>query len=164
MSPVPAISYLPDGGQPTTCKTPTSGGEQARGWQADRVAREHIGARGYGDWFTHRLGHSIGFEVHSEAVNLDGFETHDTRRIILGVCFSVEPGIYLPEFGVRSEIDVFMSEERPGSQLAGAARDRADGVGTARRRATPFACRFLRSHNIQECLRQVPSPSGRGLG
>ena len=88
-------------------------GESVQGWQADRVAREYIDARGYGQWFTHRLGHSIGFEVHSEAVNLDGFETNDTRRIIPGVCFSVEPGIYLPEFGVRSEIDVFMSENGP---------------------------------------------------
>jgi Xaa-Pro aminopeptidase len=84
-----------------------------QGWQADRVAREYIASRGYGDYFTHRLGHSIGFEVHSEAVNLDGFETRDTRHIIPGVCFSVEPGIYLPEFGVRSEIDVFMSEDGP---------------------------------------------------
>ena len=88
-------------------------GEPVQGWQADKVARDYIEARGYGQWFTHRLGHSIGFEVHSEAVNLDGFETHDTRRIIPGVCFSVEPGIYLPEFGVRSEIDVFMSEDGP---------------------------------------------------
>ena len=88
-------------------------GAPVQGWQADRVARDFITARGYGDYFTHRLGHSIGFEVHSEAVNLDGFETHDTRHIIPGVCFSVEPGIYLPEFGVRSEIDVFMSENGP---------------------------------------------------
>ena len=88
-------------------------GDSVQGWQADRVARDFIEARGYGQWFTHRLGHSIGFEVHSEAVNLDGFETRDTRRIIPGVCFSVEPGIYLPEFGVRSEIDVFMSENGP---------------------------------------------------
>ena len=88
-------------------------GDAVRGWQADSVARNYIESRGYGQWFTHRLGHSIGFEVHSEAVNLDGFETHDTRRIIPGVCFSVEPGIYLPDFGVRSEIDVFMSEDGP---------------------------------------------------
>ncbi len=88
-------------------------GTPVQGWQADRVAREFIADRGYRDYFTHRLGHSIGFEVHSEAVNLDGFETHDTRHIIPGVCFSVEPGIYLPEFGVRSEIDVFMSETGP---------------------------------------------------
>ena len=88
-------------------------GTDVLGWQADQVAREFITSRGYGEYFTHRLGHSIGFEVHSEAVNLDGFETHDTRRIIPGVCFSIEPGIYLPEFGVRSEIDVFMSADGP---------------------------------------------------
>ena len=88
-------------------------GAAVLGWQADQVAREYIGSRGYGEYFTHRLGHSIGFEVHSEAVNLDGFETHDTRRIIPGICFSIEPGIYLPEFGVRSEIDVFMSADGP---------------------------------------------------
>ena len=88
-------------------------GSSVMGWQADKVAREFIADRGYAEFFTHRLGHSIGFEVHSEAVNLDGFETHDTRRIIPGICFSIEPGIYLPEFGVRSEIDVFMSADGP---------------------------------------------------
>ena len=88
-------------------------GESVQGWQADRIARNYIEERGYGQFFTHRLGHSIGYEVHSEAVNLDGFETHDTRRIIPGVGFSIEPGIYLPEFGVRSEIDAFMSETGP---------------------------------------------------
>ena len=88
-------------------------GTTVQGRQADQVARDFISSRGYGEYFTHRLGHSIGFEVHSEAVNLDGFETHDTRRIIPGVCFSIEPGIYLPEFGVRSEIDVFMSADGP---------------------------------------------------
>ena len=88
-------------------------GNAVQGWQADQVARNFIASHGYGEYFTHRLGHSIGFEVHSEAVNLDGFETHDTRRIIPGICFSIEPGIYLPEFGVRSEIDVFMSADGP---------------------------------------------------
>ena len=99
-----ALSYLEDSYQQGTA---------VQGWQADQVAREFIDSRGYGEYFTHRLGHSIGFEVHSEAVNLDGFETHDTRHIIPGVCFSIEPGIYLPEFGVRSEIDVFMSANGP---------------------------------------------------
>ncbi len=83
------------------------------GWQADAVARGYIAERGYGDYFTHRLGHSISYEVHGEAVNLDGFETHDTRRIIPGIGFSIEPGIYLPEFGIRSEIDAYMSETGP---------------------------------------------------
>ena len=88
-------------------------GITARGWQADGVARRYIEERGYGEYFTHRLGHSISYEVHGEAVNLDGFETHDTRRIIPGVGFSIEPGIYLPDFGVRSEIDAFMAEDGP---------------------------------------------------
>lgn len=88
-------------------------GEAVRGWQADAVARQFIEERGYGEFFTHRLGHSISYEVHGEAVNLDGFETHDTRRIIPGIGFSIEPGIYLSDFGVRSEIDAFMSEDGP---------------------------------------------------
>ena len=77
------------------------------------MARTYITECGYGDYFTYRLGHSISYEVHGEAVNLDNFEAHDTRRIIPGVGFSIEPGIYLPEFSVRSEIDTFMSEDGP---------------------------------------------------
>ena len=88
-------------------------GVTLQGWQVDRLARDYIARRGYGDFFTHRLGHSIGAEVHGDAVNLDSFKTEDTRSIIPGICFSIEPGIYLPEFGVRSEIDVYMSEEGP---------------------------------------------------
>lgn len=84
-----------------------------QGRQVDRIAREYIARKGYGDYFTHRLGHSVSHEVHGDAVNLDSFETEDTRYIIPGICFSIEPGIYLPEFGVRSEIDVYMSEEGP---------------------------------------------------
>ena len=83
------------------------------GRHVDRIAREHIARAGYGDYFTHRLGHSIGREVHADAVNLDGFETEDTRGIIPGIGFSIEPDIYLHEFGVRSEIGVHMSEEGP---------------------------------------------------
>ena len=86
-----------------------------QGHQIDRLAREYISRRGYGDYFTHRLGHSISGEVHGDAVNLDSFETEDTRSILPGICFSIEPGIYLPEFGVRSEIDVYMSEEGPAA-------------------------------------------------
>ena len=84
-----------------------------QGWQADASARQYISAKGYGEYFTHRLGHSIGNEVHGEAVNLDGWETRDTRRIIPGIGFSIEPGVYLPQFGVRSEIDAYMSESGP---------------------------------------------------
>jgi len=82
------------------------------GWEVDRVAREIIERDGYGAFFTHRLGHSIGEAIHSNGVNLDGFETHDTRQIIPGVGFSVEPGIYLSDFGVRLEIDVYVDPLR----------------------------------------------------
>ena len=88
-------------------------GDAVQGWQVDDVARRYITEAGYGDYFTHRLGHSIYHTVHGEGVNLDNFETHDTRRVIPGVGFSIEPGIYLPEFGVRSEIDAYMSEDGP---------------------------------------------------
>ena len=88
-------------------------GNAVQGWQVDDVARRYITGRGYGEYFTHRLGHSIYHTVHGEGVNLDNFETHDTRRIIPGVGFSIEPGIYLPEFGVRSEIDAHMGEGGP---------------------------------------------------
>ncbi len=84
-----------------------------KGYEADKVAREYIYNAGYGEYFKHRLGHSIGKEIHSNAVNLDSYETYDTRNIIPGICFSIEPGIYLPEFGVRSEIDVFLSKDGP---------------------------------------------------
>ena len=88
-------------------------GDPVQGWQADDVARSYISDHGFSDYFTHRLGHSIYQTVHGEGVNLDNFETHDTRRIIPGIGFSIEPGIYLPEFGVRSEIDAYMSEDGP---------------------------------------------------
>ena len=90
-----------------------SQGRVLMGFEMDRVARDYITEAGYGEFFKHRLGHSIGREIHSNAVNLDDYETRDTRQIIPGICFSVEPGIYLPEFGVRSEIDVFLSEDGP---------------------------------------------------
>ena len=60
--------------------------------------------------FFHRTGHSIGAEVHGTGANMDNLETHDERRVIPWTCFSIEPGIYLPEFGVRSEVDVFVDE------------------------------------------------------
>ena len=89
-------------------------GRILRGWEVDKVARDYIARAGYGAYFNHRLGHSLGREVHGNAVNLDGWETHDTRKVIPGVAVTVEPGIYLPGvFGVRSEIDVYISENGP---------------------------------------------------
>ena len=84
--------------------------EQLCGYQVDDAAREHIRNAGYADYFFHRTGHSIGAEVHGTGANMDNLETHDERRVIPWTCFSIEPGIYLPEFGVRSEIDMFVDE------------------------------------------------------
>ena len=88
-------------------------GDNPQGWEVDRAARKVIEKAGYGDHFVHRLGHSLGYEVHSNGVNLDDWETHDTRTVINGVGVTIEPGVYLPEFGVRSEIDVYLGEDGP---------------------------------------------------
>lgn len=90
-----------------------SAGRTLQGWELDKVSRDYIEAAGYGEFFNHRLGHSLGREVHSNAVNLDSWETYDTRQLIPGIAVTIEPGIYVPEFGVRSEIDVFMAEDGP---------------------------------------------------
>jgi Xaa-Pro aminopeptidase len=80
-----------------------------RGFEADRAARDVIEKAGYGDRFIHRTGHSIDTADHGDGANLDDYETHDTRTLIQGAGFSVEPGIYLPgEFGLRSEIDCYI--------------------------------------------------------
>jgi Xaa-Pro aminopeptidase len=85
-------------------------GRTIHGYEVDDVSRGYIEERGYGAYFLHRTGHSIGYQVHGNGVNIDNLETRDQRTIIPGVCFSIEPGIYLPEFGVRSEIDMFVGE------------------------------------------------------
>jgi Xaa-Pro aminopeptidase len=77
-----------------------------RGFEADDATRNVIRAAGFADYFTHRTGHNIAHEIHGPGAHLDNLETHDERRILPNTCFSVEPGIYLPEFGVRSEIDM----------------------------------------------------------
>jgi Xaa-Pro aminopeptidase len=82
------------------------------GWQADDAARAVIRNAGFGDYFTHRTGHSISSETHGNGANLDNLETHDERLILPYTCFSVEPGIYLPEFGVRSEINMLTEPGR----------------------------------------------------
>ena len=81
------------------------------GWEVDDVCRTTIRAAGYGDFFIHRTGHSIGEEVHGNGANIDNLETQDGRRLLPRTCFSIEPGIYLPgEFGIRSELDVYISD------------------------------------------------------
>lgn len=84
------------------------GGRAIAGWEVDRNVRDHIKKAGYGDYFIHRTGHSIGTEVHSNGANMDDLEIHDERRILPNSCFSIEPGVYLPEFGVRSEVNMLV--------------------------------------------------------
>ena len=86
-------------------------GEDLRGFQVDDACRSVIKASGYGEYFTHRTGHSIGVEVHGNGANMDNFENHDERRLVPWTCFSIEPGIYLPHFGVRSEVNMFVGEK-----------------------------------------------------
>ncbi|HVX56559.1 MAG TPA: M24 family metallopeptidase, partial [Candidatus Saccharimonadales bacterium] len=81
-------------------------GNPIRGFEADDAARQVIRQAGFGEFFTHRTGHNIAEEIHGPGAHLDNLETHDERLLLPNTCFSVEPGIYLPEFGVRSEIDM----------------------------------------------------------
>ena len=85
-------------------------GKTVYGWEVDDVARKIISEKGYGPYFLHRTGHSIGREVHGNGANMDNFETRDGRRIVPGTGFSIEPGIYLRDFGVRTEVNVHVSE------------------------------------------------------
>ena len=90
-------------------------GNVVEGWQVDDATREVISRAGYGDYFFHRTGHSLGpgDNVHGQGANIDNLETHDTRRLQSGIGFSIEPGIYLPAFGVRLEINVYMGDSGP---------------------------------------------------
>lgn len=79
----------------------------------DDAARRFIEENGYGEFFVHRTGHSIGEEIHGNGANMDNLETRDERKIIPRTSFSIEPGVYLPgRFGIRSEIDVYISKSR----------------------------------------------------
>jgi len=87
------------------------------GWQVDDVARRVVDSAGMGRYFFHRTGHSIGTEVHGTGANMDNYESHDERPLISKTCFSVEPGIYLPEFGIRSEVNILVLDGR--AQVSG---------------------------------------------
>jgi len=90
-----------------------SGGSNVSGEQVDRQVRAFVERSGYGDYLRHRTGHAIAEEVHGFGVNLDSVEFPDPRLLLEGSCFSIEPGLYLEEFGLRSEIDVYISRGRP---------------------------------------------------
>jgi Xaa-Pro dipeptidase len=91
-------------------KSATAAGKVLAGWEVDDAARGSIQQAGYGDYFIHRTGHSIATEVHGNGPNMDNLEVHDVRRILPNSCFSIEPGVYLPEFGVRSEVNMLVRE------------------------------------------------------
>ena len=94
-----------------------AGKRRIAGWEVDQATREFITTAGYGEFFVHRTGHSIGEHVHGNGANMDNLETKDEREIIPNTCFSVEPGIYLPEFGVRSEVNVLI--RNGGAEVTG---------------------------------------------
>jgi len=89
-------------------KTTIGAGKKLQGWEVDQAARGHIAKAGYGQQFVHRTGHSIGVDVHANGANMDDLEVHDERLIIPNSCFSIEPGIYFPDFGVRSEVNMLV--------------------------------------------------------
>jgi Xaa-Pro dipeptidase len=96
-----AIEFVRDG---------VARGKAIHGWEVDRAAREVIRRAGYAKNFVHRTGHSIGQEVHGNGANMDSLETRDDRKIVARTCFSIEPGIYMREFGMRSEVNVYVGE------------------------------------------------------
>jgi len=85
--------------------------ERIPGWKVDQAARDVITQAGFGEAFVHRTGHSIGQETHGNGANIDNLETHEERLLLPRTCFSIEPGIYLPEFGIRSEVNVYLDEQ-----------------------------------------------------
>jgi len=95
-----------------TVRSAVAAGESLPAYRVDDAARSWIREQGYGDYFVHRTGHSIGEDIHGAGANMDNFETHDERKIIAGTCFSVEPGVYLPEFGIRSEVNLYVGEKQ----------------------------------------------------
>jgi len=89
-------------------------GKKVYGYEVDDVVRNFISQHGYGDFFPHRTGHSIGTHIHGNGANIDNYETMDQRLLVPNTCFSIEPGIYLNDFGVRTEIDVFLAYQGKG--------------------------------------------------
>ena len=85
-------------------------GRELRGWEVDRAARAVVVTAGFGDFFVHRTGHSLGEAVHGNGVHMDDYETHDDRRLLPGTGFTIEPGIYFDTYGVRTEVDMYLGE------------------------------------------------------
>lgn len=97
-------------------------GKRLEGWQVDDAARCVIKDAGYGQYFNNRTGHSIGIEVHGNGANMDNLEVHDDRQVIPNTCFSIEPGIYLSDFGLRSEVNMLVG--RRSVEVTGRMQDK----------------------------------------
>jgi len=97
-------------------------GKILRGCDVDDVARAFIRDRGYERFFIHRTGHNVGREVHGNGAHLDNLETRDERRLIPGTGFTIEPGVYLPEYGIRSEVNLYIAEQ--GAEVTTSVQDR----------------------------------------
>ena len=103
-------------------------GKILRGCDVDDVARAFVRDRGYERFFIHRTGHNVGREVHGNGANLDNLETRDERRLIPGTGFTIEPGVYLPEYGVRSEVNLYIAEN--GAEVTTSVQDRITPILT----------------------------------
>ena len=86
-------------------------GRPLRGGEVDDAARAVIEAAGLGTFYTHRTGHNIGREVHGNGAHLDNLETRDDRLILRKTGFTIEPGVYRPDFGIRSEVNLFVDAD-----------------------------------------------------
>ncbi|WP_424950807.1 M24 family metallopeptidase [Deinococcus sp.] len=107
------------------------GGGELQGWEVDRAARTVIEQAGLGEYFTHRLGHNLGVQIHGSGANLDDLETHDTRRLLPGQAVTIEPGAYVgPQgFGIRSEVNILITPQGPLLTTPVQARPFVLGVG-----------------------------------
>jgi Xaa-Pro dipeptidase len=85
--------------------------QRIRGWEVDKAARDVLDGAGLGQFLSNRVGHSIGTEVHGNGTNIDNFESFDDRELLPNTCFSIEPGVYLPEFGLRSEVNLLIRND-----------------------------------------------------
>jgi len=92
-------------------QTTIAAGQPIHGWEVDRATRDVITSAGFGEYFIHRTGHSLGEEVHGNGVHMDDYETHDDRRLVAGTGFTIEPGIYTKTFGVRTEINMVVGDK-----------------------------------------------------
>lgn len=96
-----------------TVQAAARAGQDVRGFEADRAARKVLQEAGFGDAILHRTGHSLGENVHGNGAHLDDYETHDERRLLPGSGFTIEPGLYFKDFGVRTEINMVWTADGP---------------------------------------------------